>query len=152
MLAIGLEPAAGPIELVVFVALVRPLVEIAVQCDLVAMLEQKVDLRRVFLDDPARNEEGQAQIAARELLDEARDRDQRVVARPGLCRDEIVGGLLIVPVEGTVGVHVPGHRDRAARPIWPRDRGRNQMVVATQPGGTLRWQGDGGRIERYGTS
>ena len=30
--------------------------------------------------------------------------------------------------------------------------GRNQLVVATQPGGMLRWQGDGGRIERYGTS
>jgi len=30
--------------------------------------------------------------------------------------------------------------------------GRNQLVVATQPGGRLRWQGDGGRIERYGTS
>ncbi len=29
---------------------------------------------------------------------------------------------------------------------------RNQLVVATQPGGMLRWQGDGGRIERYGTS
>jgi len=34
----------------------------------------------------------------------------------------------------------------------PRQPGRNQLVVATQPGGMLRWQGDGGRIERYGTS
>ena len=32
------------------------------------------------------------------------------------------------------------------------EAGRNQLVVATQPGGRLRWQGDGGRIERYGTS
>jgi DNA invertase Pin-like site-specific DNA recombinase len=30
--------------------------------------------------------------------------------------------------------------------------GWNQLAVATQPGGMLRWQGDGGRIERYGTS
>jgi hypothetical protein len=88
MFAIGLEPAAEPIQLVVFVDLVRPLVKIAVQRDFVAVFEQQVDLRRVLLDDPAGNEEGQVQIAARELLDEARNRDQRVVARPGLCRDQ----------------------------------------------------------------
>jgi hypothetical protein len=40
------------------------------------------------------------QIAARELLGEARDRDQGVVARPGLRSNEIVAGVLIVPVEG----------------------------------------------------
>ena len=65
MFAIGLEPAAEPIQLVVFVDLVRPLVEIAVQRDFVAVFEQEVDLRRVLLDDPAGNEEGQVQIAAR---------------------------------------------------------------------------------------
>ena len=44
----------------------------------------------------------------------------------------------------------PGSRpDPSFRPRQPR---RNQLVVATQPGGMLRWQGDGGRIERYGTS
>jgi hypothetical protein len=92
------------------------------QCDLVAVFEQQIDLRRIFLDDPAGNKKGQMQIAARELVDQARDRDQRVVARPGLCPDKVVGGVLIVPVEGAVGVHVPGHRDSAARAVRPRDR------------------------------
>jgi hypothetical protein len=80
MLLIGVERAAEPIAFVVLVDLVRPLVEIAVQRDLVTVPQQQVDLRRVFLDNPAGNEEGLARAEARELLDEARDRDQRVVA------------------------------------------------------------------------
>jgi len=48
MLEIGLKPEAGPIELVVFMDLVRPRVQIAVQCDPVAVFEQQVDLRQVF--------------------------------------------------------------------------------------------------------
>jgi hypothetical protein len=52
----------------------------------------KVDLRGVFLDNPAGNEEGQAQIAARELFD---GRGSRSAGRSasGLRRDQIVGGL-----------------------------------------------------------
>jgi hypothetical protein len=38
-----------------------------VQCDLVAVLEQQVDLRRVFLDDPGGDEKGQVQIATCKL-------------------------------------------------------------------------------------
>jgi hypothetical protein len=40
-----------------------------VQCDLVAVFEQPIDLHRVFFDDPAGDKEGQMQIAARELVD-----------------------------------------------------------------------------------
>src|SRR5215831_21294571 len=117
LFAVSVEPAPEPIEFIILVDLVRPLVEITVQCDLMPVFLQKVDLRRVFLNDPAGHEEGQVQITARELLAEARDRDQRVVSRPGLRCDEIVRGLLIVPVEGTVSVHVPGHRDGTSRTI-----------------------------------
>src|SRR5262245_12389671 len=48
------EPAAEPIEFVILADLVRPLVEITVQCDLMPVLLQKADLRRVFLNDPSR--------------------------------------------------------------------------------------------------
>ena len=76
---VGVEPAAEPIQLVVLADLVRALVQVAVQADLVAVFREQVDLRRIFLDDPARHEKGQPQLAARELLDQPRDRDQRVV-------------------------------------------------------------------------
>src|SRR5215813_11232710 len=105
LFAESVEPAAEPIEFVILADLVRPLVEITVQCDLMPVLLQKVDLRRVFLNDPAGHEEGQVQITARELLAKARDRNQRVVPRPGLRGDKIVGCRLIVPVEGAVSVH-----------------------------------------------
>ena len=44
---------------------------------------------------------------------------------------------------------------RRGKPLGIFDRdvlGGFQAIVATQPRGMLRWQGDGGRIERYGTS
>ena len=59
-------------------------------------------------------------------------------------------GALIAVIgsrEITAGVE-PAHRNGKVVTLT----GRNQLVVATQPGGMLRWQGDGGRIERYGTS
>ena len=37
-------------------------------------------------------------------------------------RNEIVGGVLIVPVEDAVGIHVPAHRDCAIRGSGARDR------------------------------
>src|SRR6516162_10866093 len=74
---VGVEPAAQPVQLVVLADLVRALVQVAVQPDLVAVFREQVNLRRIFLDDPARHEKGQPQLAARELLDQPRDRDQR---------------------------------------------------------------------------
>jgi len=59
-------------------------------------------------------------------------------------------GALIAVIgsrEITAGVE-PAHRNGKVATLTVR----NQLVVATQPGGMLRWQGDGGRIERYGTS
>src|SRR6516225_9615125 len=53
---VGVEPAAEPIQLVVLADLVRALVQVAVQPDLVAVFREQVDLRRIFLDDPARHE------------------------------------------------------------------------------------------------
>jgi len=102
--------------------------KIPVQSDLVPVLQQQVDLRRVLLDDPAGNKESLAQLELCKLLDQARDRDQRVVTHPLLRRDEVVGCFLVVPVKGAVGVHVPGHRHRAARAVWPWDRVCNHRL------------------------
>jgi len=64
---------------------------------------------------------------------------------PGGMRITALALNVLVATIGTVSYMRAGHFD------W-RTFGGNQLAVATQPGGMLRWQGDGGRIERYGTS
>src|SRR5262245_22565149 len=56
------------------------------------------------------------------------------VARPGLRRDQIVCRVLVVPVEGAVGVHVPGHGDCTTRAARPRNRiGDHPALLAQYP-------------------
>src|SRR5580704_14449347 len=98
MFFVGVEAPTEPIQLIVLADLIRTLVEISMERNFVTVRRQEIDLRRILLDDPTGNEKGEAQIAARELIDEARDRDRWIVPGPGLRRDKVVGRLAVVPI------------------------------------------------------
>src|SRR6478609_7814523 len=90
------DRALQPVEFVFRRLLVRALVKVAMQRELVTAFEQKVNSRRIFFDAPTGHEERLTHAETLQQPDEARHGDQWVVARLRLRGDEGVSVVAVV--------------------------------------------------------